>query len=397
VKRIWVLGVALLGIAAALARFEPRERPLSLVIGGDLNGYLSPCGCSKPMTGGIRRRAFALAEIRKGARTVVVENTGLVKDGSPQERMKLAAALRALERTRVDVVHWGETELRLGEEETAVAANLLGDRLLCETDAGFGLQRGREASGLWIGIGDAAEVARGAAERKMPGVLLLDGNLEKARAAAREAPALRVIVYRQTGEPTAEPLHEGEVWLVTPGARGKHLVEIGFESGRPARYVVHRLGPQFGDHAAVSKIFALYLEEVDASGLIDRFPRTKSEAFAGTAACMSCHQDAGKVWNDSAHAQALLSLERDGHGRDPECVPCHVVGLDKSEGFRSRKQTPELANVGCESCHGPGGAHASQPAQFPMGKVGEKSCAPCHVPDHSPAFDFATYWKKIAH
>lgn len=395
--RLWALAAAGLGVAAALARFEAPEKPLSLVVGGDLNGYLSPCGCSKPMTGGIRRRAYALAEIRKGANTVVVENTGLAKDGSPQERMKLTAALQALERTRVDAVHWGEAELRLGEEETAVAANLLGARLLSEVDAGFGLMRGREASGLWVGIGDAADVAREAAERKMPGVLLLDGNLEKARAVAREASDLRVIVYRQTGEPTSEPVREGEVWLVTPGERGKHLVEIGFRSGRPARYVVHRLGPQFGDHAGVSRIYARYLEEVDASGLIDRFPRTKSEAFAGTAACFSCHQEAGKVWQDSAHAHALLTLEKDGHGRDPECVSCHVVGLDKSEGFRSRKQTPELANVGCESCHGPGGSHAAEPAKFPMGKVGEKSCAPCHVPDHSPAFDFATYWKKIAH
>jgi hypothetical protein len=146
-----------------------------------------------------------------------------------------------------------------------------------------------------------------------------------------------------------------------------------------------------------SQIYSRYLNEVSTEGLLKDFPRVASQAFAGSAKCISCHESEGKIWKESRHADALASLEKDGHGDDPECVSCHVVGLDKSEGFRDRKTTPDLANVGCESCHGAGAAHASGPAKLPMAKVGETSCAPCHVPDHSPGFSFSEYWKKIAH
>ena len=32
-----------------------------------------------------------------------------------------------------------------------------------------------------------------------------------------------------------------------------------------------------------------------------------------------------------------------------------------------------------------------------MPKVGKESCMTCHVPDHSPTFDYESYWEKIKH
>jgi hypothetical protein len=32
---------------------EPRALSLSIVFGSEINGYITPCGCSKPMVGGI--------------------------------------------------------------------------------------------------------------------------------------------------------------------------------------------------------------------------------------------------------------------------------------------------------------------------------------------------------
>jgi hypothetical protein len=37
------------------------------------------------------------------------------------------------------------------------------------------------------------------------------------------------------------------------------------------------------------------------------------------------------------------------------------------------------------------------PEKHRLGKAGEQSCMTCHVPAHSPGFDFPTYWKKIEH
>jgi hypothetical protein len=73
-----------------------------------------------------------------------------------------------------------------------------------------------------------------------------------------------------------------------------------------------------------------------------------------------------------------------------------VTGYGKEGGFTSAADTPELAGVGCEMCHGPGGTY-TQPQHMSLknkeykkadlvavGMVGEVSdarCRTCHNTD----------------
>ena len=102
---------------------------------------------------------------------------------------------------------------------------------------------------------------------------------------------------------------------------------------------------------------------------------------------------------------------------DPECLACHVIGWDPAQltpyegGYWSDKKTPELVNVGCESCHGPGEKHCLaeekndpelqkklQKAVVITKEESEKRhCATCHDLDNSPDFDFKTYWPDVEH
>jgi hypothetical protein len=102
------------------------------------------------------------------------------------------------------------------------------------------------------------------------------------------------------------------------------------------------------------------------------------------------------VWKTSDHAHALKTLVAEAHDRDPDCVGCHVVGLDRVGGFVGAEKTPHLAHVGCESCHGPAARHVREP-QTPMPKVGAAGCSSCHDPRNSPRFSFASYWPRIQH
>jgi len=170
-----------------------------------------------------------------------------------------------------------------------------------------------------------------------------------------------------------------------------------FEEGAFTAYAPIELGPEYGDDETVSRVYRRYLARVDREDLLAKLSRSPGPKFVGTAACFPCHAEAARVWKASEHAHALRTLISDGHGRDPDCVGCHVVALNLETGFQSVKKTPQLANVSCESCHGAGARHVATKGKVKLGKVGAKSCAPCHVPEHSPGFDFAEHWKRIAH
>jgi hypothetical protein len=92
-------------------------------------------------------------------------------------------------------------------------------------------------------------------------------------------------------------------------------------------------------------------------------------AYVGSKKCKMCHLKEYKSWAETkmantfevlkpgvrAEQKAAAGLEpnKDYTG-DETCLPCHVTGWGKPGGFTSLEQTPDLAGVGCETCHGPG-------------------------------------------
>jgi len=118
--------------------------------------------------------------------------------------------------------------------------------------------------------------------------------------------------------------------------------------------------------------------------------------YVGAETCAGCHAQEYAIWQQSRHAHAMATLEKKNQQFDNECVGCHVVGFEKG-GFQSLVTTPQLANVQCESCHGPARDHIQKPAkgfgqmQTPVG------CVECHTQPNSPDFNFNEYWAKVAH
>ena len=118
--------------------------------------------------------------------------------------------------------------------------------------------------------------------------------------------------------------------------------------------------------------------------------------FAGNLVCMKCHLDAASQWASTAHAHALETLEQDPKGAGADCRSCHVTAFGEAGGFTDRKETPQFASVGCETCHGPGGEHAARSTRG-YGKVSLRSCSNCHTTQHSPDFNYYTYLTKVSH
>jgi hypothetical protein len=132
---------------------------------------------------------------------------------------------------------------------------------------------------------------------------------------------------------------------------------------------------------------------------IEKKKEIKNSNYAGSSSCKSCHVNEYSIYNSSNHAKAYKTLVGAGQHQNETCVTCHVVGFEKKGGFVSLKDTPDLAGVGCEHCHGPRKDHIKNPIEKKSWhiKSPRKVCESCHKAPHTTKFDYEEYWKRFAH
>ena len=120
--------------------------------------------------------------------------------------------------------------------------------------------------------------------------------------------------------------------------------------------------------------------------------------------CGNCHVSHQRDWSTSAHSEAYATLVGSGHAA-PTCFGCHTVSergnnVNVPAGWNV---TPDSAyhNVQCESCHGPGLNHVSEPdapGNVPLAHLSvadsTNSCASCHSGAHQP---FVEEWSQSGH
>lgn len=125
-------------------------------------------------------------------------------------------------------------------------------------------------------------------------------------------------------------------------------------------------------------------------------------AYVGSNACQSCHAKEFETWQASPHAHAVATLEKTNKQGDATCLGCHTTAYGKPGGFAAGAKpasSPDLARVGCESCHGPGADHVGESARR-VGTIlslGDKCdscvilkvCGTCHDQANDPGFEFA--------
>jgi peroxiredoxin len=121
----------------------------------------------------------------------------------------------------------------------------------------------------------------------------------------------------------------------------------------------------------------------------------RTGGYSGSEVCGVCHEAEYETWSFTTHAAAFDTLVKHGADHDAECVGCHVVGKGKPGGFLDAAETPDLEDVGCESCHGRGGPHLSQ--EFVKLTDYSAICVSCHDTKHSLGFDYASFMPRISH
>jgi 2',3'-cyclic-nucleotide 2'-phosphodiesterase (5'-nucleotidase family) len=440
------------------AKAAPREQDpaprVRLRLTGHLEGHLEPCGCASGQVGGLARRTFRLLQDRSSY-DFLIEGGDLTTGGTSLDELKLYTILNVLDdaRARYDAVGLGPGDLALDPDLLAGFVEsfpqlpfVCADLVPTDTEALWPFRafvdleeenvRAR-VTGLATRAPTAAEGAPSRLElltpqdawtRAMEGVapdafriLLHHGSSSSARRAASldPKPDLIVSIQAEHAEPPRDPeFLEGGVPMVQPGVRGRFLLDVTLTrmDGQP-RVTLYTPIPLEGsltkkgalEDPDVRALVLAHRHEVKADGTRERMaelsPTANGASYVGNARCAVCHTEAQAVWEKTAHAKAWATLEEaavgDRYGwpvpHYPDCVRCHTVGYGQTSGFVNPEKTPALRDVGCESCHGAGSAHAANPIDNRLGSIGAASCLVCHDFEQSPDFDYAERWKAIEH
>lgn len=118
------------------------------------------------------------------------------------------------------------------------------------------------------------------------------------------------------------------------------------------------------------------------------------KTFIGSKACSECHQKEYASFSKfSKKAHSFKSIQIMSAKLEPselrECYACHTTGYGQPGGFVSIEKTPELANAGCEVCHGPGSEHAqSGDKSLIQTKLAVEQCQTCHNEQRVKSFGF---------
>ena len=130
---------------------------------------------------------------------------------------------------------------------------------------------------------------------------------------------------------------------------------------------------------------------------------TEDARLASFTVCGNCHIGSQSEWEGTAHSHAWETLASSG-GSQALCEGCHSVNergnaMEGDAGWTATADS-RYEDVQCESCHGPGAGHVSNPeasqpfASIAVGTSLTNGCGECHSGSHHP---FVDEWEQSRH
>lgn len=430
----------------------PPPDQLRLLVSGSMLGRLEPCGCASGQLGGLARRMQHIGEQRNY--DLLLEGGNLVDTATELDLLKLLTAntvLFGMEHP-YDALGVGARDLALPRAEWGAFLGLtpvVASNLACSEEgwpgkpfvektvrgvkvrvASFLLElpeglRAADSPVKQLPTAAAWQAALAGSDADTRRIVMVHGSDIGIRALIPQltpAPDLVIGIDEGYVEPTATPTPVGGVPLVFAGIRGRVMLAVSLHRDANGPRAISELIPLPGSKTVpggggdpnVRDVIVGHRNDVKRDNVLARMagqhPTPNGAAYIGTEACKTCHPTAWAAWDKTAHAKAWTTLEKAEQDPTrygwpvtayPDCVSCHVVGFGQQTGFVSFAETPQLAAVGCERCHGPGSDHMVSGGTKKLGLIGGVQasllCIQCHDFEQSPNFVYGEKWTSILH
>lgn len=432
------------------------ESEFSIVLTGNWQGHLGPCGCTEIQLGGLDRRTDKLKEIAPDTEARLLVDAGsLVEKSHRQSQLKLQTFLYGMKVLGYDAIGLTPKEIILLHETLAmdrterpaiICSNMSEESRLTYSVEEYVtrslIDGNQQLNCLVMAVADEMQLDQRTRAKvnlidpvasidsilktnnirpnqkskdTLVIVMVTEGD-ETLTQRLQEIPAIDLLVRRgffdvpeKVGSLRSRPL------TITVGKMGKYLTHVTVPSSTaddPESYGFQSVEIQdtFELDPEITNLFDDYQMSMEMEKLVEEgMPRLAladpGNSFSGNRTCQQCHEDIYEQWVDTAHSHAMPTLMAPKVNRqfDPECVACHAVGMRYETGFRSMEATMDLANVGCEMCHGPGQQHIDDATENGTPKRPYRyvfsRCEGCHDHENSPRFDIERdhYFETIRH
>ena len=444
-----VLLVGVIGFAAWFAwghRGPSPDHPLAVWITGDIRGRLVPCGCFTGQLGGLTRIATMMSGGSKDM-TLKLDIGDALAGTADYERIKLGTIHRALAQLGFDAANLGHREAALSAEQLRGLAKespvpLLSANLLdAATGAPIAGTHVIVKKGRWriaivgvmdsriaaenLGAGLRLDAAENSIARLLPAlksqadlrVLLAFTDEATLHTLARTFPEFDLVLGGKVTQPAQRIEREGRtaIFYVTNESRALGSMNVTLQSaGRLSaeKAEVRLVHDRIAEDKATAALAKNYRDQIRKVRLDVDDPTKAGEdfipgvrvaaTFAGSDSCAKCHPSAEHAWRESGHARAFSTLLKHDADADPNCIACHTVGFGTPGGYRREFAGTKLADVGCESCHGPGSRHvtarlAGDAEAGRLRPLGSGECQQCHHGEFSRPFEWNEFWPLVKH
>ncbi len=397
-----------------------RSEGITIFVSGNELSTLKPCGCAEGQLGSFERRAAVLKDVPPEKRLLI--NTGnLIAKDTEQDIIKFNIITQALSLLDYDMVNMSEKDIEIAQS-LALIGNTSFDIITSASVSEVNIPAKFEKK---LQLGTESLIAKVAtidtdseqfeklenlfepdsALRSFNILIVNNCDVQVISRIAETDLVDVVICSAETDEP--KQLYEKikKPMVITVGHLGQYVGKIQVQpTGKDDFKIAYQaiaIKEALPADERLVHLYKAYQKIVKDLGLLakaGRFELPDGLEYIGSASCKLCHDYEYKAWSQKSHAKAFKTLKDIGSEYDPECVLCHVVGLEYKSGFISEEKTPQLKDVGCETCHGPGSEHLKT-----MGKAKTveliSDCTTCHTPERSPNYagNEQNYRQKIVH